>query len=354
MITNYRVVTVFAALLGLIVLGTRISFAAPAFDRIIASGDTIENDLNINEDLDVEVGSVINANVNIFGGDAKIAGTINGNLVVFGGDVELLESAVLHGECVVIAGEVVMTNHESVCTAVGQELDVPLPNLVLPNVPLPNAPVPPVPMFDSAETSTTVHSSGPTFFSALFTSIFLGVLALGTTMLAPRHVERISDAVTVRPVAVGTVGVLTFIASVFAIAILAMLSALLTIVCVGLLGMPIVLAMSALLFAGGLIGWVSIGKIVGDVLRDVLHMHQISVPMTAALGTTALSLAIGLIGLLPAIGFGANIAIFLVGGIGLGATALTRFGTRNWPLFVISEEKVQTVADSLDDEITFL
>ena len=338
--THSRLLTIFAVLLSLIGFSAGIGYAAPAQDRVVVAGEIVETDLNILDDLDLEAGSVVAADVNILGGDAIIAGTISGNLVVFGGDVYLMESAVIEGDCVIIGGKIDINGSDIACTTLADELDVAVPNLAS--------------LDDNGLNLDLGNNSQPSFWTALFTSIFLGVLALGTTSAAPRHIERISDAITVKPVASGTVGALTFVATVSAIAILGLLSALLTVVCVGLLGVPVVLAMSVLLIGAGLIGWVSIGKIVGEVLRDALHLEQISLPVTAALGTSALSFAIGLIGLLPAVGFSANIAILVVGGIGLGATALTRFGTRNWPLFAINIGKEQTLIKSLDDEINLL
>ena len=339
---NKRPLLTFSLLIGLLVIGTSASLAATSADQIVANGEVRETDLNIYDDLDIEAGGVVDANVNIFGGDASIAGTIHGNLVVFGGDVELQEGAVIEGDCVVIAGELEYSgNTSSFCTTLGETFDTPVAAIAdfgqFPN-----------------NSNIIVERRDGGLGSALLSSVLLSLLALGTTAVAPRHINRISDAITIKPVASGTVGFLTFIASISTIIILAVLSAVLTIVCIGLLGIPIVLALSAMVTVGLVVGWVSVGKVVGEVLRDALKLKNVSLPVTAAVGTLALSLLIGLFGLLPAVGFGASIASLIVAGIGFGAVALTRFGTRPWPLFAVDDGKEEIVIKSLPDEINLL
>lgn len=337
-----RFLLIISCFITLLALSVGTTLAATSADTIVATGEVIDDDLNVTDDLDLEADSVINGSVNIFAGDADIAGTINGDLFVVGGDVHLHPTAAINGECVIVGGALLENPNNIACTAVG-EFDLPISNLAAGDL--------------TALALTDGDGAGfgqGTLLSTIGSSIMLGLLAMATTAIAPGHVKRVSEAIQVKPVATGTVGVLTFVASVSIITIIGVISVVLAVVCVGLLGLPVVLAMSAMLATAMVVGWVSVGKIIGEVLSDALHLHHISLPMTAALGTAALSLAIGLIGLMPAVGIGADIAAFLIGGIGLGATALTRFGTRPWPLFAIDPSKEEIVITTLDDEIKFL
>lgn len=327
--------TIFSVMLILTIFGVGISYAAPSQDRVVAAGEVVEDALNITDNLNLEAGGLVSDDVTILGGNARIAGTISGDLVVVGGNVTLVESAVIDGDCIIIGGTIEANDSTTICTAIAKKLNIPIP---------PRTPIPPLPLLDAAGLSGNNYRL--TVSSAIFSSILLAILAFGITMIAPRHIERIGDAVTAKPVASGTVGILTFIAAVSALTILSALSALLAIVCIGLLGIPIVLALSGLLVGAMLVGWVAIGKITGDILCDILKLRQLSIPMTAALGTAVFSLANTLISTLPAIGVAANIVIFFIGAIGLGAVALTRFGTRTWPRLIITDSNI-----GFEDEI---
>lgn len=340
--TQKRFLIIVSCFIVLLVLSVGTTLAANSADTIVTTGEVIDDDLNVTDDLDLEADSVVNGSVNIFAGDADIAGSINGDLFVVGGDVQLHPTAVINGDCVIVGGALLENASNMSCTTVG-EFDLPISNLA------------------AGELAGMALADGDgagfgqsTFWGTIGSSIMLGLLAMVTTAIAPGHVKRVSEAIQVKPVATGTVGVLTFVASVSIITIISVISIVLAIVIIGLLGLPVVLAMGAMLVTAMVVGWVSVGNIIGKVLSDALHLHHISLPMTAALGTAALSLALGMIGLMPAIGIGADIATFLIGGIGLGATALTRFGTRPWPLFAIDPSKEEIVITTLDDEIKFL
>ena len=341
-----RFLIIVSCFITFLILSVGTTLAATSADTIVATGVVINDDLNVTDDLDLEEDSIVNGSVNIFAGDAEIAGTINGDLFVVGGDVQLHPTAAIAGECVIVGGTLLENTSNMSCTTVG-EFELPIGNLAA-------GEFAGMGLADGDGADFGRMSLGNTFWGTIGSSILLGLLAMATTAVAPSHVKRVSEAIQVKPVATGTVGVLTFVASVSIITIVSVISTVLAVVCVGLLGVPVVLAMGAMLVTAFVVGWVSVGTIIGEVLRDALHLHQISLPMTAALGTAALSLALGMVGLMPAIGIGADIAAFLIGGIGLGATALTRFGTRPWPLFAIDPGKEEIVINSLDDEIKFL
>jgi hypothetical protein len=52
---------------------------------------------------------------------------------------------------------------------------------------------------------------------------------------------------------------------------------------------------------------------------------------TAALGTGALTLGVGMLSLLPILGFLGGVLVFVFSAIGLGAVALTQFGMKPYP-----------------------
>jgi hypothetical protein len=163
--------------------------------------------------------------------------------------------------------------------------------------------------------------------------LVLGILALLVGAVVPGHLGQISDTLVRKPAASGTVGLLTAIAGPSLILLLAIVSFLLTFVCIGLLGWPIVFMLPVVLAAGVLLGWVSIGTLLGRRLAVWLKLTNRSAPLVAALGTVVLTLAAALLGSLPFWlgGWVWRLVTLLVLCAGLGAVALTRFGTRPYP-----------------------
>jgi len=95
---------------------------------------------------------------------------------------------------------------------------------------------------------------------AFGTAIVLALLALCVTALWREPVERVSKTITNAAAASWGVGVLTPLAFVFIIPILAVISAILTIVCIGLFGFGLIAAASVALMIAGLMGWIALGS----------------------------------------------------------------------------------------------
>jgi hypothetical protein len=318
-------------LLVLLLIPVTTAFA----DRVVRSDELVTEDIAIGDDLIVREGAVVDANINVWGGDATIAGHVTGNLFVFGGDVEIAESAIVDGECVSFGGTVVSNNNAVTCSTFGN-FDF-------------------KPDTAAAQIGSVLDferfnpgNDGFSFFGTLGSALGFGLIALVIASVAPRHLSRVEDAVSHRPVASGTVGFLTLIATIAVGVVLAIISAILIIVCIGLLGVPVVLAIFALLALGYVLGWVAIGTLLGELLAERLQLKKLSLPLTAALGTVTLSFALGLIESLPLGGFGSSVASFVLGCVGLGAAALTKFGTRSYPrLLPTNPDKVQTAIDNM-------
>ena len=102
----------------------------------------------------------------------------------------------------------------------------------------------------------------------------------------------------------------------------------LTFVCIGLLGFPIMLLLALGLVLGSLLGWVVVGTWLG--VRLFGHGKDERIVRAAALGTGALTLLFGVLGLIPFV-FGESLLVFVLVSIGLGAVALTQFGMKPYP-----------------------
>jgi hypothetical protein len=119
-----------------------------------------------------------------------------------------------------------------------------------------------------------------------------------------------------------------------------------------LLGFPVILVLSLTLLAASLLGWFSVGNIVGEFLAQRLNMKNRSQAMTTALGTAAITFGIGFLGAVPFV-FGEGLISMGIMMLGLGAAALTKFGTRDYPIVAapeVNSDKITAVLNTLPDK----
>ena len=104
--------------------------------------------------------------------------------------------------------------------------------------------------------------------------------------------------------------------------------------------------------AAGFLGWFTVGNIVGEFLAERLNRKTLSQPATTALGTIVITFTLGFLGAIPFV-IGESLIWMAIVALGLGATALTKFGTRAYPLVaapVLNQEKITAVLETLPDK----
>lgn len=352
------------------------AYADTLADRIIKEGDVVNEDVEVyGGNLIIEEGAVVNGDVVVFGGHAEISGEIDGDVAIFGGTVDLngvvdgelvifggslnvSESAEVKGECALLGGSVSgegqsITN----CASFGENFPFSAADsMSVPPIP----PVPNVPDIPEIPTPTTRTRISPVyqFFSTVGEitgrSLILGLLALIVASLVPGQLNQVSDVLVRKPVASGTVGVLTAMAGPFAITLLAIISTFLIILCgLGFLGYPIVLIVALAFGFGLLMGWIAVGTLLGKRLAEAMKLNNRSLPIVAALGTVVLTLLTSVMSELPFLlgGWLWSIAAVVIASAGLGAVALTKFGTRAYPVGPRTNgEKVSAVLETVHIE----
>lgn len=373
-----RVTILLGVLLLLFVLvPTSAAYASPSFDRIIGEGETVHEDVVVfGGNLAIKKGATVDGDVSVFGGNATLAGHIEGDVAVFGGVVDLSgtvdgdlvvlggvldagASAEIDGDCILVGGNLSGDGASGLnCSEVGEFPGLVFPSVIDPISPpsLPSPPSSPKPPTAPTPPSPPV-SGGRGFFGTVSAvagrSLFLGLLALVAGYLAPNQLNQVNDTLRQKPAASGVVGVLTAIAIPSLLVLLVLLTAVLIFVCIGLLGIPIIIALVLAFGLAILMGWISAGTILGQGLARWLKMSNRTLPVLAALGTAALTLALGLLGELP-FWLGSwfwGLAGVLIACAGLGAVALTRFGTRPYPpMAPVANEKVDSVLETLPVE----
>ncbi len=345
-------------LLLLLVIPVGTAAAAPLSDgdQKVGTGETVNNDIIIvdgdldveedatvngdvilfNGDLTVEIGATINGDVVLMNGDAEIDGKITGDIVLFNGELDAGETAVVTGDCALLNGDLDDTTTAGInCTDVAN-----MPTLSMPSMPstpsmpsMPSAPsMPDMPSMPSAPDMPSVHvSSGPSFFAQLswaaMQSLVLAAIAFGIATLFPTQLRRIEDTAREKTIASGMVGLLTAVSTTLIILFLIPVSIILTFVCIGLLGFPIMFIMGMMLTLAAFAGWVGIGSWVGTTMARLLKLKNRNLPVTAALGMATLVFGLGIIDAVPFF-FGETIIVFLLVMVGLGAVVSTRFGTQ--------------------------
>ncbi|MGD8805714.1 MAG: polymer-forming cytoskeletal protein, partial [Chloroflexota bacterium] len=130
---------VFILLVLLLAVPAGVTHAAPAFDQVIAAGETVNEDVAIwGGSLKVEEGGTVDGDVSVFGGTAilnghvtgdvvvfggtaSMAGVVDGDLVLFGGTLSAASSADVDGDCVLIGGTFAGDGASNIhCDAVGE------------------------------------------------------------------------------------------------------------------------------------------------------------------------------------------------------------------------------------------
>lgn len=340
------------ALLLLLAIPTGVTLAAPIIDTVVNADDVIRNDVILfNEDFELADGGRVMGDIIIFNGNAHIAGTVNGDVVLFNGNLTTEATATLNGDCVLFNGQSSAEDGSSIsCT----NLAVTLPDGV-------------VNFAESLASSTEITTTQaatverPSSFSsfawgtaaAAARSLLFGLLAFAAASLMPLQMTRIEETLRAKPIASGTVGLLTSFAMPFVLTILTVASALLILACgLGLLGFPIIFVMFLGLIAAGFVGWFTMGNLVGAFLASHMNWKSRSQAMTTALGTMVITFVIGLLGTIPFV-FGESVISWVIVSLGLGATMLTKFGTRAYPIVAlptVNDDKVTAVLDTLPNE----
>ena len=349
-----RIVTIFILLI-LLAIPTSAVFAEGIYDEIVESDETIDDDLIIfSGNLEINEGATVTGDVVVMSGNAHIAGTVEGDIVLFSGNMETTETAVIQGDCVLFSGNFTDQSQNVVCTSVSSDFPAAFDDL--PNISIPNfEDIPDINIKDRRP------SFLGNFMGAMGSAVLLGILAFIVASFAPRQLDRTKEAVQAKTIASGTVGLLTVVAIPTLIAILAPISAILILACgIGLLGFPIIIALAVGLAVGALFGWITIGSLFGQKLTHWLNIKPANLPIITALGTAVITFVINMLDIVHFFPDG------LLGGlitcVGLGATALTHFGTKAYPRLsgpaiaggtIEDNEKVTAVFETLppDDQI---
>jgi cytoskeletal protein CcmA (bactofilin family) len=306
----------------LIVMLAALALPTPAFarglfdDRVIfggnftlESGETLDGTLVVfGGNVALEAESLVTEDVVVMGGNLEVAGTVEGNVVGLGGLISLSETAVVEGDVTAIGSQLDQAAGAridgSVISDLGSQLTFPVPGRVY------------VPRFD-------VGFSPVFSFAAFALKVLLwAALAVLVVLFLPEQTQRISRVAVQQPVISGGMGLLTAV----------VLPVLLLALAITILMIPVSLVVAAVAVLAWMYGLIALGLEVGSRLAQ-LFKQEWAPAVSAGVGTFALILVLdGLREVAPCAGWVFPALAVIVG---LGAILLTRFGTQDYPHYMM-------------------
>lgn len=281
---------------------------------VIGGNAMVEEESSINGDVVLVGGNLnligdVDGDVALVGGNLTISGVVDGDIVIVGGQALLTETAVVRGNIATIGGNVEKRPGAEVTGTITNNA----PMVDVPDVPnVPNTPNVPGTPDIRVDVNPFWEIAG--VFGRAFAVAAIGMLL--ALFLQPQ-LDRVNAAITRQPLMAGGYGLLAIIIVPTAIVIMT----------ITILLIPIALLAALVIPLAWLFGMVALGQEVGD--RFTKAINQVWAPvLSTGFGTFTLVLIVGLVGLVPCVGW---LASFLVTLVALGGVAMTWFGTRNAP-----------------------
>jgi hypothetical protein len=274
----------------------------------LESGDTLNSDLVVfGGTVEIQEESVVEGSIVVFGGTVTVEGVVEQDVVLFGGSGSLGENAVVKGDLVTVGGSFSRAEGSRVEGEIREEQAIEIPAPQVPAVPNPPSP-PEIPAYDPLGQAV----------QALVMAIVMGALAMALVLFLRPQMERVAHAAIQQPFVAGGAGLLVMIAFPFALVLMV----------VTLILIPVAALSVLLLIVAWVFGLISIGMELGERFTRAIDQDWPPV-LSAGFGTFLGMLIVGGIGIIPCLG---GLVQLLVALVGIGAVALTVFGSRPYPL----------------------
>lgn len=312
--------------------------------------ETVDGDLVVvARVIALESGAVIDGDVALIGSEITVDGRVEGELTVLGEQIRLNESSVVDGDVNLmgsdalvagrIDGDILVNAATAAFTAQAQEaglITACVDEITLPEgvaaAPCPEDKAlhpfePLLALRDGTGSGLSVSWSplGLSLSLSLSVITLVGLATIAVTAF-PRQISHIEDAVRARPTRFLGVGIALYALGVGLT--LALITLLAVVPPLGLLLLPVYLVALVALVALMLCGLVTLALVVGDVIVQRVAKNRLPPLVAAVIGSFVLSAGISLLVILP---FGWLADVLIIGAlsaVGLGASTVTRLGTR--------------------------
>ena len=259
-------------------------------------------------------GSTVDGDIVVLGGSLVIHGVATGDVFLLAGVADLGSTAVVQGDVTSVSGNLRRDPGAQIDGDINESITAPIP------IPLPGNPETPA-VSPQVIVQDRFSIWDGLFF--LFRSFMWATLAILVVLFFPKNTKRISDTVISSPLIAGGLGILTAIVA----------PIILVVVTITIIGIPFSLFGALVLALAWAYGIIVIGVETGDRLGRLFNQEW-AMPVSAGIGTFLVTIVVNGFGeVIPCIGW---LAPFLVGSIGLGASLLTVFGTRVYPIEMVS------------------
>lgn len=262
---------------GIVFLGTSLAWAAGSKGDLVKFG----------QDLEVARGEVVSGNAVVIGGSLTVSGRVKGDAVAVGGSLYLKDRARVGGNAVSVGG-VIEKSPRAVVKGDVTEVSFAGMGGITPGM----------------------AAGGLTIFSLLS---FIGFLVLVIVLVAlfPSQLGKVSSAVEDNLLKTFLYGLLVIILFVPVIILLA----------ISIAGIVLIPVWAILVAVAGLFGYIGAAHFIGQKILKAAKLTVKTMMVEALVGIIVLAL----IGLVPFAGW---IIKAILSCMGLGAVALTRFGTQ--------------------------
>jgi hypothetical protein len=342
-------------------------------DVFVTNGDVevrgrIEGSLAvISGELALDQGAVVEGDLFVMSGNHDIAGRVTGDLSVMFGDGDLRDTAVIGGDLMVVSGRL----ERAAGARVGGD---DLSDIRLPNLPLIRERIQEMPPVARAGVDRPAQGFGRfvgRLFTAGFFSLVLVALGLLVVFIWPRHARRVSECIEMMPVQSFALGLLTFLIAAVLESIAAVLLILIVLVAAALISTVILIPIGLLLIllsvlvllpvplalmAGMVLGWVSLARLIGQKIGNVLKTGGLQPFAATLLGLLVTVPVAALLWILKPVCCAWPFVILLTS-LGLGAVFHTRFGRQPCdqaePASAPEEDAIEAEAlpaEAMDDE----
>jgi hypothetical protein len=310
-------ILIFILLITVIMIPATASASGLMDDKVIFGGNfTLTEGEELNGDLVVfggnvvlEISSVVNGDTVVMGGNVTSNGTINGNLVALGGVVNLQEEARVNGDLTVLGGNYEQANSAYISGNIVTEQSIPFEFTMPDNVGFLNGDIP------AFRFQQLPFVSASWFFFRIL--IWTGIAIL-IALFIQDQAPVINQTAFGEPFLAILVGLgVVFVAPLVFIALI-----------VTIILSPVSLIGIFALIAAWVVGLVAVSIEIGRKLAQSMNQSW-PVPVLAGVGMFILSLFFnGFSQLVPCVGW---LPRFVLGTWVIGAVALTRFGSREYP-----------------------
>lgn len=270
-------------------------------DLTLREGEHVDGDLVIiGGDLTMQADSRVEGSVMVLGGRAEVNGIVEGDLVAFGGRVDLGERARISGETVALGGRVT----QAPGAQSGDIVEGPA---------IRNVRTPFFPMNLSSRPRAVIGAAVTT----LVVAAIMALLSIAIAAFWPSQTAQVGETILNAPLPSLGVGCLVY----------PLAASLVVFVVITICLTPFVPVVALLLVAASLLGWVSLGRLFGRWLARWTGWRGATPLAVTGVGVFALTVVATVLGAVPCLGF---VLVLGAASIGVGAVALSRFGTTTY------------------------